>query len=481
MLTWIQRARLAFQHDGEKMTLPKEVLNMSAEEMDKHTEQLQSLSKEAALMIVKAQQTFQAAQAAQAAQSNASAPPSTAASQPPQPTPLNQVNLEENSRVQKQMHNRSTSKGGQPPAAPTSTQPPFPLHAASPHGQPAYHGRPSVTRDTLQPPPVKKRKTDGPQAATPAAQLGQVKPASPDVKRQVVQEPKAPPKPSIVCPEADCEMSKTGFSTEEARKAHMEEEHIRPYADPVKFASENLALGLGLDSSGHLPPAPGRTPSLGSAGASVMSASLSKQGIGPSMKAEPVGTPMSRADSMKRQASAARAAEAGKGTPGRNTPATRVEATPKMAEAEVPASAATFDPWEGTTIDPQELSATFGFGGESSAQGAITDFSVYRNAFTPNDTPESKEDSGASEPNSDISDGAMLDIDLSVWMADDSTLLEEMNNFTVKPMEEHEAADFAQAFMADPNSMLDVDGDLTAFFDKQHVELDPAFYSMDTA
>jgi len=480
------------------MTQPKDVVTITAQELDQHKEMLQSIPKDVAMMIMKAQAAAHAAQAGQAGQTgqtDASASSQAAAPQPPQPTPLNQANLEENTKAQKQVHNRSASKGGQPPAAPTSTQPPFSLHAASPHGQPAYHGKPGVTRDTLQPPPVKKRKTDGPQAAAPVAPTagshGQAKPPSPDLKRQAAPEPKAPPKPVIVCPEPDCEMNKTGFATEEARKTHIEEEHIRPRADPVKFVSESLAAALGLDNQGRVPAGPGRPAQNGPPGGAAMGASLSRQGPASSTKADPLGTPMSRADSMKRQASASRAAEAGKGTPGKNTPAAKAGTTPKpgearsavaVAEAEALAPpATTYDPWEFTTIDPQELSATFSLGGESMAQGAIADFSVYRNAFTPNDTPESKEDSGASEPNSDISDGAMLDIDLNVWMADDSHLLEEMHKFTVKPMEGNEAADFAQAYVADPTSMFDLDGDMTAFFDKQHVELDPGLYSMDTS
>ena len=150
------------------------------------------------------------------------------------------------------------------------------------------------------------------------------------------------------------------------------------------------------------------------------------------MKAEPGATPMTRDASMTRQGSgasvkagenskaAAAAAKGPTGTPGDQTDAAvKAAGTPTAAasmKADVEqrqlAISQTEDAWAESTIDPASLLSTFRpF--ESAAGGAITDTGVYR-SLTPNDTPESSKDSGSSEPNSDISETANLEIDLKV-------------------------------------------------------------------
>ncbi len=319
------------------------------------------------------------------------------------------------------------------------------------------------------------------------------KPPSPEMRRQAVPEPIAPPKPLFLCPESDCEMHTTGFPTEEARKMHVDEEHIRPHFDPLKFAEEQLAEALGLDVNGHVKAAPNPAARGGPQASAPMGASLSKQGQTPVGRAEASDTPMSRAASMNRQGSAAggkAAPEASKGTPGKTAPGAKGSVTPRLPESRAPVAAdvdmlfgttAREDPWASATIDPQDLSTTFGFPGEMVAHGAISDFSVYRNAFTPNDTPESKEDSsGSSEPNSDISEGVNIDIGLNMWMADDSTLLEEMTKISMKPIEDVDVAEFTQAYLVDPSSMPELDGEFTAFYDKPNFELDPTLFGLET-
>ncbi len=51
----------------------------------------------------------------------------------------------------------------------------------------------------------------------------------------------------------------------------------------------------------------------------------------------------------------------------------------------------------------------------------------------------------------------------------------------MKPMDDADAADFAQAYFSDPASMADLDADLASFFDKPGIELDTSLYSMDTS
>ncbi len=319
------------------------------------------------------------------------------------------------------------------------------------------------------------------------------KPPSPEMRRQAVPEPIAPPKPLFLCPESDCEMHTTGFPTEEARKMHVDEEHIRPHFDPLKFAEEQLAEALGLDVNGHVKAAPNPAAQGGPQASAPMGASLSKQGQTPVGRAEASDTPMSRAASMNRQGSAAggkAAPEASKGTPGKTALERRDRSRLDFPKAEHPS------PPTWTCYSARRPEKTPGRPRRSIhktcprpsasrarwwAHGAISDFSVYRNAFTPNDTPESKEDSsGSSEPNSDISEGVNIDIGLNMWMADDSTLLEEMTKISMKPIEDVDVAEFTQAYLVDPSSMPELDGEFTAFYDKPNFELDPTLFGLET-
>jgi len=376
--------------------------------------------------------------------SNAGAPAQS--QQSPQPVPLSATNLEKQTQALNKAHNRTNSKSGKTPVAPTAAQPPFPLGAQA---HPTYLGKPAVTQENLQlPAPRKKVKTTPrqapaatPQQATPPTPAKA--PASPKAKRQQPPEPKAPPRPVLMCPEADCETHSTGFPNQDALNAHIQEEHVKPNEDPFKFVQENLALALGLDSQGQ-PKAPPRAPGTDGSqlAAAPMGASLSKQGQTPMSKADPASTPMSREASMRRQGSSM-GAKAG-ATPGMGAP-TKSESTPRSTngkfpptkpEPEIVQAPMVEDLWANTTIDPQSLVSGFA-PLEMVAGGAISDISLYR-SLTPNDTPESSKDSGASEPNSDISEGANIDIDLN-WQPVESDLLLDMNNFTMEGYESLES------------------------------------------
>lgn len=310
-------------------------------------------------------------------------------------------------------HQRSNSKSGHAPAAPTTTQPPFQFGAQkSPTGQPTYFNKPGVTQETLNPPPParKKAKTGHQQqAASPAIpQSGpspQVKAPSPEVRRQAQPEqPKAPSRPLFVCPDAQCDMHNTGFPTKEARDAHHHEEHVKPYEDPLKYLEESMAEALGVDIQGK------RNPKVGPADASQPSSTAmktggSRQGQTPG-KPDPALTPMGRQRS-------AQDMNAGTSGPGKH-PLAKAEGTPKPAtkqEPDQPQQPTAADPWLNSTVDPAALVATFA-PLQPLFNGHLSSFSPYQSR-TPNDTPEStSKDSGVSEPNSDISEGARLDIDV---------------------------------------------------------------------
>ncbi|GJC94972.1 C2H2 type zinc finger domain protein [Colletotrichum higginsianum] len=300
---------------------------------------------------------------------------------------------------------------------------PFPFGASSPHGESIHFSKPKVTKDNLQLPARKKAKTgtqptppQQPNQATPSPQIS--KSGSPELKRQSMPEPKAPPKPMFLCPEADCEMATTGFPSDQARQAHILEEHVKPLEDPMKYMRESLAQSLGLDTNGQVKVEPQT--------AQPMGQNVSKQGQTPASNGG--ATPMSRDASMQRTGS-----KMGGKTQDNQAAAGKTESTPKMEnkQPEMAAPAAPMEVWA-TTIDPQSLFNNLGKF-EFGANGVISDMSVYR-SLTPNDTPESSKDSGSSEPNSDISEGVHLDIDVN-WQPVDVDLLLDMNSINMEGME----------------------------------------------
>lgn len=175
-----------------------------------------------------------------------------------------------------------------------------------------------------------------------------------------------------------------------------------------------------------------------------MVASGSKQGQTPNMKSESTpaaGTPMNRQASMNRQGSGSGARPSAQSKAGatKETPAkSHVDQkdSAKQPDSQVFPDPLAMDPWANTTIDPLDLQQNFQLF-DTGAGGAISDINVYR-SISPNDTPESSKD-GVSEPNSDISEGAGLDINLDVvfddtWMpfgTGETDGLVDMSNFNV--------------------------------------------------
>lgn len=356
------------------------------------------------------------------------------------PQQLSAENLEKQTQALKNAQSQKPApKSGQPPPAPTTTQAPyqFGVHQ-SPAGNPEYLSEQRLTQENLVMPARKKPKTMSTSAPKPTAGSSSpvVKAPSPMVSRK--PEP-AVMVPKFMCPDPSCEMSSTGFQTEEALNSHREEEHIRPFENPGEFLRENMAAALGLDAHGHSKP-PAKA--VGQEAAPPMKTSLSRQGQTPINKADMAATPMSRDGSMRRQ---------GSNNGGQMAP---------VEEA-----------WTHTTIDPSNLFAGLGSTLDAATGNIMADFGAYR-SVTPNDTPEStaSKDSGISEPTSDIAEGAALDIDLS-WQPLESDFLLDMNSFSMN-MESLEGLD---ANMFEPQFSLD---EVSNDFSKPFV-FDNSFYSMD--
>lgn len=380
------RQRLLKQFvDGDAMTILRESFSMRPSDLEQARAMLESMVRDIAAAT---KSGLMRAQNSQPQPGQAAQQPSRGSNDQSSPAvaPLNASNLEKNSQALSRQKSKSAN---QPPPAPTVAQAPgFPTNASSPHGNPSYM---SKAKDmNLQIPPRKKQKVaqqPGQAANTPSPRVS--KTASPEIKRG----PEPAAKPVFVCKETDCDMPYVGFSTEQALKHHVEEEHVKPREDPVKFVQENLALALGLEMDGTVKKPVGDV-------AQAMGQSGSKQGQGVAMKRS--GSALSRVQS-----------GSSKGDNG----------TPKTTAAEVttPASA---DPWAMSTMDTHALLSNLGF--ENGLPTVMNEFRLYR-SLTPNDTPESSKDSGASEPNSDISEGAALEIDMN-WQSIDTDLLLNLDN-----------------------------------------------------
>lgn len=302
---------------------------------------------------------------------------------------LTAENLQQQQQQLNKMNSRGTGRPSDVPSAPISSQPPFQFGASSPQGLPSYVGNSAVNVENLHIPARKKPKHN---KGTGSGQAEQA--ASPQLVKGVpprAQEPDVlPAKILHACPDKECERHAHGFETKPELQRHTEEDHIKPLSDPLKYASENLAAMLGLEQS--VPPKPVSPVDEAKTAAQQPVTATSK-------------TPTSATEKPSEGLSV--------GPLKANTPAESTKhRTGSESKGDAQDSSVAFDPWASTTIDPNELVQSFKQF-ETGASGAISDMNVYR-SLTPNDTPESSKD-GLSEPNSDLSDGVGLDINLDLF------------------------------------------------------------------
>lgn len=429
--------------DGERAQVLKDKLTMSLPEVLQSRQLIESLVKDLSSNTGRPPQLGGPAADQEPPQQNQTGPK-------PAPTPLNEANLAKQTQALNKMHQRSNSRGGQPPAAPTSAQPPFQLGAASPDGKPIWAAPPSLTQDNLQIPAARKRVKPNPQTSSPvvSSQIAspQTKNASPELKRQ---EPKAAPnKPAFMCMEPGCELAGSGFPTEEARKQHHQEVHVLPYHNPQQFLEQSLAAAFGLNDHG-LPKMESKPET-----ATPMSREASmRQGSAP-------GGPVSQAASTDEKTGTGTSKAADKNTPGQSA------TLPQQAQV-------TVDPMANTTIDPQSLMAPIFNNFDSSAGGVISDMSLYRSTTPNEDTPNSSasKESGVSEANSDIPETANLEIDMNWANLDGSTLVNGMAAFGMD-MD-------LNSFGAMADDDMHITEDMLADLDKPFTSLDSSLYGLE--
>jgi hypothetical protein len=413
--------KVAQQFEDQSMQTTKQTFSMGLKDVDEALNIAQNMI--ADVLVKYPGLSRSQGGAAGPAAGQAAAAGSMPQSQAPQ-VPLSSANLQQQQQAlakqqqQNKARNRSTSKS-QTPAAPTTSQPPFALN--SPHGVPVMYGPPQIDSTQLHIPPKKKRKNSNsspqavPQKITPpqAATAG-----APDMGQNQQEEVKQGPK-VFACPEIDCDhFFSDPFASEEELEKHRQEEHVKPLQAPEKFMLDELATMLGLEKDG--------------------SAKKSENADGAGDAQTDIKGAAASAVPMKAQASAT-----GKPSPASSNKTTKPsdgkQGTPVAKQGAVKAQPATskVEPtpenlWANSSVNPQDLLHNFQKF-EAGAGGAISNMDVYR-SITPNDTPESSKD-GLSEPNSDITEGMDLNIDLQSnefdvnWMPFGASVADDLLGF----------------------------------------------------
>jgi hypothetical protein len=416
-----QRYRLQQQFRDAEMTQPKDTFSIKPTDVEQARSMLGSMVKDLSdrFPTMKKPDVAQAQSAISSQTQQSTAAPTV---------PLNAANLQQQQQQLNKLHQRSGSRSSHTPAAPTSSQPPFQFGGASsplgPNGVPQYAPKAAaIKQEDLHIPARKKQRLPAPTNNSTPVQNIPASNASPQVNKSLPPEakrqpiPDSRPKPSLCCAETDCDRHQVTFETEEELKAHTEHEHIRPLQDPAKYAREQLATMIGLNSQGQpqKPDGPAST--------------IVNSTIDGTLIHRHEGTPAGTNTSMNRQISSSRQGNSNLKPPSEAAKNNLTDLKNSIQETVYEA-----DPWANSTISPYDISQNFA-AFESGASGAISDMNVYR-SITPNDTPESSKD-GLSEPNSDVSEGVGLDINLEIFddtwqpFASDADFLADMNSFNV--------------------------------------------------
>lgn len=384
---------IAHFEDGDKLQVMKDRFTLSMQDLQQCKGLLASVFQEMRQLPKTMDQQQQQPPPPQQTQQTQQSQPA------PKPTPAprsNEASSAKTAQVHNKLPQRPNSREVQPPAAPTSSQPPFSFGAHSPDGKPVWTAPAQVTQDSLHL-PRKKIKT-GPQTSSPAGNSQTASPqttkaTSPDLKKQ--EQPKAAPKPpTFPCTVPDCEMGGPTFVSEALRKKHHEEFHVQPFQNPLQFLEQSTADLVEFATQAKSD----------AAAATSREASTKQQGSVP-------GGP---------------AAQGAKLDDNKVTgiPQPSDNGTPRQAAMEAPQQQfiEDFGLLNGT-IDPASLFAP-AFSFDPMYGGVISDPTIYRSTTPIEDTPESSKDSGTSEPNSDIPEATSLDIEMNFTELDGGMLMD---------------------------------------------------------
>lgn len=407
---------------------PKDQFTITFEELNACVEKLNRYFHSVKAKVLQ----HKGAQQSQGQATNRQLPPQQAPQQMPaeaenqasteQAQTLSAANLKEHQKAMQVQRQASVQKnsahgGSRAPAAPTSPQPPFPF--GSPHGvPPKYAPRPNEpTQASIYIPPKKKRKSEQtPSAAsTPAPVQGAAAFKSPS------QAPKNTPPgapqmsvnpPTIKCPMPGCVVTKEFTSTSEVDQHILEIHELKEpiIEDPLEFCLEQMRFGLGLDENGKSKPLkPIDKAEKGEPEASKMKASASAQGA----------TPMARVSTQTGPSPAPNVLKTPQASTNIKTPTSEIKSAAKDHKDGNPkavtekAAATPSDPWAGSLISPEIITAAWSGCAELNRLSASTWSTVQ-----PTLTPPSTLSSGKSEKNSprisNISETDAVDINLAV-------------------------------------------------------------------
>src|SRR5205814_7082470 len=178
-------------------------------------------------------------------------PSSSTQADPSSVQPLNAANLEQQQQAIKMEKEqvpvqKLQGRGSQVPAAPTVSQPPFQIGAASPLRVPAYAPSVGLPPETLKIPPSKKPRRDqsGSATSTPVPKSAPAPIVSPQTTGNASLNPvkhegiKSEFTPTFNCPNPECEFHVKGFTSQQELARHKAEAHEPNIADPLGYALE---------------------------------------------------------------------------------------------------------------------------------------------------------------------------------------------------------------------------------------------------
>ena len=321
------------------------------------------------------------------------------------------------SRTANLQKNHSNQK---PPAAPTTSAPPFPFGRQSPQGVPLiYNPTNELTQDKLVLPAAKKRKANAGSAATTPAQSAQTpgQQSSPPAKMESPKHQRTSVQSKLKCTIADCK-SKDVFATQADLEKHVVESHPpkeEEITDPLAYCLEGFRIVLNLDENGKSKDVASQIGSNNAQGPAMknttsMQGQNVKQEVSTPMSRNPTGTGPSPSASLLKTPQASNSVR----TPASDTKSISQTITkPTLSKRSVASSP---DSWASAKV-PQNWFPTV-FGDVASLNRPVpTDFLVSwldRNPFNLNDSSDSSSAPSKHSPHaSDISATDNLDINLT--------------------------------------------------------------------
>ncbi|KAI6246123.1 hypothetical protein HI914_05363 [Erysiphe necator] len=314
----------------------------------------------------------------------------------------------------------TNSKGSQATSVPISNQTSFVIGTTSPHGTPSYPDKKKVNMELRIPARKKLKLANDPPTNSQNSTVTSI--SSPNVSNVILTSDLGSKsteltQPSFFCSELGCDQT-IGFEKESDLKQHMLDEHIRPNENPAKHAQDMFALALGLNNEGQNEDVECVSQNSISEITEVkMRPSNSQQENSQLHKASLINsdaTPVLQQVSANQsnQSNEISLKDIAKATETKEVPTSKEIATKESVQIAHQETSKTQDSWASNYVHPIDLIQLVK-PYENSVNGCMSDLNSFREA-TPDDTPESSKD-GISEPNSDISDGVGLDLQVDLY------------------------------------------------------------------